>query len=368
MLHGNRLTWDVFKAEFCREYLTNAFKVERQNEFVTLKQGSMTMREHVDRFEDLYKYASDIFPTETQKCYRFKEGLQIVLKNELSLYEGQHFRGWVEKAIEKEKLREEIEQESKLKASVWIRKQKGFNTGASTSQQRSEIGGPRGSIGPWTWHIRRDCPNWAQFGTSAGRGVQSRTSRGGRTFGFGIGMGRGLGAGVSREGGASTLTHLTRPVYTERPLVQPRVQLIHLLHHHSHHVSKERSVMDDGLVVDMPVGESMVFDVIIGMDVLTKYQAMIDCYKKKVEFQMPTSGKIVFRGERGLEHYSMVSALTARRMMRKGCEAFLAYVIDTKKEAQKLDSIPVVNKFTNVFPEDLQGLAPDREIKFSVDL
>ena len=41
----------------------------------------------------------------------------------------------------------------------------------------------------------------------------------------------------------------------------------------------------------------------------------------------------------------MVSALTARRMMRKGCEAFLAYVIDTKKEGQKLDSLPVVNEF-----------------------
>ena len=118
--------------------------------------------------------------------------------------------------------------------------------------------------------------------------------------------------------------------------------------------------MNQGLVVDMPMGESMayrhvyrgcelelgsqklevdlvplplhMFDVILGMDVLTKYQAMIDCYKKKVEFQMPTGDKIVFRGERGSEHYSMVSTLTARRMMRKGCEAFLAYLMDIEKE------------------------------------
>ena len=40
----------------------------------------MSVREYVDRFEDLYKYASDIFPTEAQKYYRFKEGLQTVLK------------------------------------------------------------------------------------------------------------------------------------------------------------------------------------------------------------------------------------------------------------------------------------------------
>ena len=110
------------------------------------------------------------------------------------------------------------------------------------------------------------------------------------------------------------------------------------------------------------------FDVILGMDVLTKYQAMSDCYKKKVEFQMPAGGKIVSRGEMGSEHYSMVSALTARRMMRKGCEAFLAYVIDTEKQGQKLDSLHMVNEFVDVFPEDLLGLPPDREIEFSIDL
>ena len=125
MLLGNQLTWDVFRTEFCREYLTDAFKAERQNEFIALKQGSMSMREYVDRFEDLYKYTSNIFSTEAQKCYIFKEGLQRVLKNELLLYEGQHFRGWVEKAIEKEKLREEIEQEGKFKAPLFCRKEKG---------------------------------------------------------------------------------------------------------------------------------------------------------------------------------------------------------------------------------------------------
>ena len=68
-------------------------------------------------------------------------------------------------------------------------------------------------------HIRRDCPNLAQFGTSTGRGVQSIAGRGGRTSG----LGRGSGAGVSREGGASTSTYPICPIQTERPPVQPRV-------------------------------------------------------------------------------------------------------------------------------------------------
>ena len=59
-------------------------------------------------------------------------------------------------------------------------------------------------------HIRRDCPNLAQFGTSTGRGVQSIVGRGGKTSGFSRGTGRGVGASVSREGGTSTLTHPIR--------------------------------------------------------------------------------------------------------------------------------------------------------------
>ena len=55
-------------------------------------------------------------------------------------------------------------------------------------------------------------------------------------------------------------------------------------------------------------------------------------------------------------------------MMRKGCEAFLAYVIDTEKEGQNLDSLPMVNEFMDVFPKDLSGFPPDREIEFSIDL
>ena len=61
----------------------------------------MSVREYVDRFEDLYKYVFDIFLTEAQKCYRFKEGLQTVLKNELSLYEGQHSGAGLKRELKK---------------------------------------------------------------------------------------------------------------------------------------------------------------------------------------------------------------------------------------------------------------------------
>ena len=52
----------------------------------------------------------------------------------------------------------------------------------------------------------------------------------------------------------------------------------------------------------------------------------------------------------------------ANKMLRKGNEAYLAYVVDTQKEVPNLQDIPVVNEFEDVFPQDLPGLPHDRVI------
>ena len=55
-------------------------------------------------------------------------------------------------------------------------------------------------------------------------------------------------------------------------------------------------------------------------------------------------------------------------MLRQGCEAYLANVVDVGKETPKIEDIAVVNDFSDVFPDELPGLPPDREIEFSIDL
>ena len=52
----------------------------------------------------------------------------------------------------------------------------------------------------------------------------------------------------------------------------------------------------------------------------------------------------------------MISATTTRTMVIKGCEAYLAYVIDMKKEKPSLSDISIVCDYPDVFPEELQGL------------
>ncbi|KAA0045307.1 uncharacterized protein E6C27_scaffold316G00720 [Cucumis melo var. makuwa] len=70
------------------------------------------------------------------------------------------------------------------------------------------------------------------------------------------------------------------------------------------------------------------------------------------------------RGERMIIPSSLISALKAKKSLRKGCTTFLAHVIEVQKEKLKPEDVPIVNEFLDVFPTDLSGLPPDREVVF----
>ena len=44
--------------------------------------------------------------------------------------------------------------------------------------------------------------------------------------------------------------------------------------------------------------------------------------------------------------------------MRKGCEAYFSYVLDSKAAERNIESVPVVCEYPDVFPEELSGLPP----------
>jgi len=100
------------------------------------------------------------------------------------------------------------------------------------------------------------------------------------------------------------------------------------------------------------------FDVILSMDWLRKYKAQIDCYTKTLTFQIPEGGRMVFEGERTPNQINLVLVVTARKLLRKGCMGYLAYILKFDGESPRLKDIPVVKEFLDVFPEKLLGTAP----------
>ena len=89
---------------------------------------------------------------------------------------------------------------------------------------------------------------------------------------------------------------------------------------------------------------------------------------KRVTLRTPNEDEVTFIGERSNHLYIVISAATARKMMRKGCEAYLAYVIDTVKARPSVSNIPTVSDFPDMFPEELPELPPQREIEFAIDV
>ena len=66
--------------------------------------------------------------------------------------------------------------------------------------------------------------------------------------------------------------------------------------------------------------------------------------------------------------FNVISTMQACRFLRKGCETFLALVLDSKSGQVRLENIRVVKEFLDVFPEELSGLPPEREVDLSVEI
>ncbi|KAL4016686.1 hypothetical protein IC575_024343 [Cucumis melo] len=125
---------------------------------------------------------------------------------------------------------------------------------------------------------------------------------------------------------------------------------------------------DETLEVDLIPLNIQEFDVILGMDFLSNHYASLNCHRKEIVFKRPRKSEIIFHGDRKILPTYVISTLKASKLLRKGCTAYLANVMDTQISKLKLEDIPVVREFPDVFPEELSGVSPDREIEFSIDL
>ncbi|KAA3473474.1 Retrotransposable element Tf2 [Gossypium australe] len=110
------------------------------------------------------------------------------------------------------------------------------------------------------------------------------------------------------------------------------------------------------------------FDVILGMDWLTLHDAVVNCKRKTIDLRCPNDEivKIKSNDLNGLS--AMISVLKAQSYVKKGYEAYFAYVIDSKVFEKKIESVSIVCEYSNMPPEELLGLPPIREVEFGIDL
>nr|GFA02225.1 putative reverse transcriptase domain-containing protein [Tanacetum cinerariifolium] len=134
------------------------------------------------------------------------------------------------------------------------------------------------------------------------------------------------------------------------------------------------TTLDHGYDVEL-ADEMGSFDVIIDMDWLVKYHAIIVCDEKLVH--VPFGDEILIFHSDGSNNghesrLNIISCTKIQRYLLKGCLIFLVHV--TAKEAKdklkkkRLEDVPIVQDFPEVFPEDLPGIPPTRQVEFQIDL
>ena len=100
---------------------------------------------------------------------------------------------------------------------------------------------------------------------------------------------------------------------------------------------EDREMLANLILIDM-----YDYGVILGMDWLIAYHASVDCFRKEVVFRPLGEPEFRFKGSRMHALPRVIYAFRAQHLLRKGCQGYLAHVVDTRKEVLKLDDIPIV--------------------------
>nr|GEZ42366.1 putative reverse transcriptase domain-containing protein [Tanacetum cinerariifolium] len=125
-------------------------------------------------------------------------------------------------------------------------------------------------------------------------------------------------------------------------------------------------------LMPVPLGS---FDVIIGMDWLTKYHGVI-IYDEKIVRVPFGKEMLIFQGNGDNQweesRLNIISCTKAQRYFSKGCDVFLAHLTTReakdKSKGKRLEDMLIVKEFLEVFPEDLPGIPPTRKVEFQIDL
>ena len=424
--------WEAFKKAFNAKYFPVSWRQEKSWEFMNLKQtGEMSVTQYDTKFNQLIKYVPMYNADEWQKAQKFLSGLRIELQQALSTWTVDSYEEALNKALTTEKnllrVRQIRSEEAKgsteqksgnknLQSSKRCPKCKKNHPGrkclAGTSScyscgetghmksncpKRKEAPSMKSPVKGVCFqceqpgHFAKDCPKRMKIGQAdrpAEKVGEVRGTRQGRVYNL---TKEDVGSDPAVIQG--TLYILETPVHV---LIDPGSTHSFMSHALAESLEVKTKPMGCPMVVSTPMGKSMKtseiiekceismsniqfqadlillevydFDVILGMDFLAKNDANIDCRRKIMTIRKPDGGWVKFRGQGDPKISKMISAMKAVKLMSQGAHGYIAYARLEKGELPNLNEVRVVQEYKDVFPEDLPGLPPPREIEFSIEL
>ncbi|KAH0743076.1 hypothetical protein KY290_031069 [Solanum tuberosum] len=287
------------------KYVPRTLRDHKKDEFMALEQGGMSVAAYEAKFHALSRYATQLVTTEEERIRTsFNEVTDFVKKVEEVRRDGQA------KALAKRAKNSGGPEGQRLQPIQFIPLCPPLQGVAPSTGGRPYFDRTCYNCGE-SGNIRRDCPHPRML-DSAQQGRQQGGRRGNQ-------RGRG-GRGNGNTG---------------RGNVKP---------------SREVARQDDR-------AQCYTFP---GKNEVEAYDTVIT--------EIPEREKLDWEGVYKPKQAKIISSIRASKLVEQGCLTYLAHIRDVEVETPSIESIPVVSEFREVFPNDLSGMPPDRDIDFSIDL
>ncbi|XP_075481121.1 uncharacterized protein LOC142521830 [Primulina tabacum] len=351
------LQWNEFKELFYDKYFSTDVKTRKVKEFLELKQGNLNVNDYILKFEEGYLFVPFIASNDKDRGKHFMRGLRAEIRRDVRMSKAATYKEIVEKALLAEQDKKEIKKERQLRRQSFNQKSQALSQSLKGGYKGKGKEEHRGKAPMVQFEMNRPlCPKCSK-------------PRKGECF---VGNNKcyicgGAGHIAINCKVALTLidtgaTHSFMSEIFMRSLgIAPIFETIQYnIVLPSGDVICPTSVIkacpvqvnEETFFADLIVIPMIEFDVILDMDWLSLYHAIIDCVEKTVRFPTEEGDSRVFKHSGTSLDTSFISCLKVNKMLVKGCQGFMASVMD----------------YSDVFADDVPGLPPDREVEFIIDV
>ncbi|KAL0549281.1 hypothetical protein IC582_013762 [Cucumis melo] len=424
MLGGDvsQITWQQFKESFYAKFFSASLRDAKRQEFLNLEQGDMTVEQYDAEFDMLSRFAPEMIATEAARADKFVRGLRLDIQGLVRAFRPATHADALRLAVDLSLQERANSSKTAGRGSTSGQKRKAEHQPVPVPQRNFRPGGEFRSFQQKPFEAGEPARG-KPLCTTCGKHHLGRCLFGTRTC-FKCrqeghtadrcplrlpGIAQNQGAGAPHQGRvfatnrteaekAGTVVTGTLPVLGHYALVlfdsgsshsfisSAFVSHARLEVEPLHHVlsvstpsgecmlSKEKvkacqiELAGHAIEVTLIVLDMLDFDVILGMDWLAANHASIDCSRKEVTFNPPSMASFKFKGG-GLKSLpQVISAIRASKLLSQGTWGILACVVDIREADVSLSSEPVVRDYPDVFPEELPGLPPHREVEFAIEL
>ncbi|WVZ96997.1 hypothetical protein U9M48_042568 [Paspalum notatum var. saurae] len=386
----------------------------KADEFRNLKQGNKSVMEYTHAFNYLSQYALDEVSSDPKKQNHYLRGLSLRMQDKLSVASCANFNALVSMAIKVESKMLELDAETRKRAAtpphggtsqrprtgvtppprvpgygapqpMWMVHNQGPQGQFFRSAGQQAIGGENAPRGPCFTcgghgHLSRGCPTHRMGGaTNAPRPPMPspptpQPQRQQECAEFQEGQGQHITAEEASgdvqvlAGMVSVNSHLARTLFdsgASHSFISKKFALQHQFPIREvqvpFHIDAPGSTLVTKQVVNLVELDISAFsflahlivinledlDIILGMNWLTKHDSVISCNTRQVELKHPPGQRVILH----------LNEKTSAQLCSLNATVL-----------PELGAIPVVCEFLDVFPEELPGMPPDREVEFAIEL